>query len=178
MPSISATLIELLTYIAPGFVVLYGIRRQANSLEKMFEAIAGPNGASALVALTITAMAFGLIIAAIAHIIIPWLARVTTLDRSAPVHVRQLDMARLYTRPAETIQAFHHHTRAYQSYANMAVALFISLAILFYNLWDKQAIDHWEFKIGFHSVITLLVLWGAVRYFKMIYRIAYALSQP
>jgi hypothetical protein len=178
MPSISATLIELLTFIAPGFVVLYGIRRQANSIENMFEAIAGPQGAWALVALAITAMAFGLIIAAIAHIIVPWLARVTTFDKGAPIHLRQLDVARLYTRPAETIQVFQYHSRAYQSYANMAIALLISLGILFYNLWDKQPVDHWQFKIAFHSIVALLVLWGAVRYFKMLYRIGHALSQP
>lgn len=178
MPSVSASLIELLTYVAPGFVVLYGIRRQANSLERMFDAIATPNGGSALVALSITAMAFGLIIAAIAHVIVPWLARVTTIDKDAPIHMRQLELARLYTRPAEAVQAIQQHSRAYQSYANMAVALLISLAVLLYNLADNQPVDHWQFKIVFHSVVSLLVLWGAVRYFKMLYRIAFALSQP
>src|ERR1051325_7599935 len=178
MPSVSATRVELLTSLAPGFVVLYGIRRQANSLERMFDAIAGPNGGSALIALGITAMAFGLIVAAIAHLIVPWLARVTTIDKSSPIHMRQLDMARLYTHPEATIQVVQQHSRAYQSYANMATALLLSLAILFYNLWDKQPVDHWQFKVGFHSAISLLVLWGAVRYFKMLYRIAYALSKP
>src|SRR5437762_949848 len=98
MPPISATLLELLTYLAPGFVVLYGLRRQSDSVETLFAAISTPHGGSAIIALAITAMAFGVMVAGISLLLVPWLARLTTA-RSSPkvLHARQLDFRHLYT---------------------------------------------------------------------------------
>lgn len=177
MPPITATLVDLLTYLAPGFVVLYGLRRQSDSLERLFDAIPSSHGTSALLMLSITAMAFGLMVSGISMLLIPWLSRLTTMNKEAPLHLRQLDLLRLYTRPPETLQVFQHHTRIYQSYANMATALVVSLAILAYNLWDKQPIDHWEFKLVSYSIFALLMLLASVRYFKVVYRIGHSLSQ-
>src|SRR5205823_5757273 len=115
----------------------------------LFAAISTPHGGSAIIALAITAMAFGVMVAGISLLLVPWLARLTTA-RSSPkvLHARQLDFRHLYTRPEHTLQIFQHHMRVYQAYANMATALLISLVVLLYNIfWDHQLIDHWQFKI-------------------------------
>lgn len=178
MPPISATLVDLLTYLAPGFVVLYGFRRQSDSIQKLFDAIPSPHGTSALLALAITAMAFGVIVAGISVLIVPWLARVTTSNKTAPLHVQDIDFLRLYTRPAETLQVFQYHSRVYQSYANMATALLTSLAILLYNLANHQPVDHWLFKLISFALFVFLMFWAAVRYFRVLYQIGHSLSQP
>lgn len=177
MPSVSATLIDLLTYLAPGFVVLYGLRRQSDTLQTLFSAVATEHGLGPLLALSITAIAIGLIVAGIAHLLVPWLARLTTFDRTRPLHKRDLDFGRLYTQPAATLELFQQMSRTFQSYANMATALLISLGVLFYNWRDGQVIDHLFFKSVFHSAITFLMFCASIRYFRRLYVIAHSLSQ-
>jgi hypothetical protein len=149
MPSVSATLTDLLKYLAPGFVVRYGLRRQATSLQALFQAISTERGLAALLALSITAVAIGLIVAGVAHLLVPWLSRLTTRDKTAPLHKQDLDFGRLYTHSAATLERLQQMGRVFQSYSNMATALLLSLGILFYNWYDGQPIDHLYFKAVF-----------------------------
>jgi hypothetical protein len=178
MPGFSANFFEIVIYIVPGFLVLYNFRRLSLSLTDLFQAIQTTNGAPALVALLVLAMAFGVVIAGISSIVIPFLSRVATPKPKSSMHPYEIDFARLYSRPDQTLQMFLHHMRIYQAYAHMAMAWFLSLvAFVWDSIFGTRPIDHWHFKFCVLVSFFLSMLWAAVRYFRHVYYVADKLSQ-
>jgi hypothetical protein len=178
MPGFSANFFEIVIYIVPGFVVLYNFRRLSSSLSDLFQAIPTSNGAPTLVALLVLAMAFGVVIAGISSIFIPFISRAATPRPHSAMHAYEIDFARLYSRPEQTLQMFLYHMRIYQAYAHMATAWFLSLlAFLWDAIFGTHPIDHWHFKLCVLAGFFLSMLWAAVRYFRHVYHLADKLSQ-
>jgi hypothetical protein len=177
MPGFSASFFEIVIYIVPGFVVLYNFRRLSTSVGDLFKAIPTSNGTPTLVALLVLAMAFGVVIAGISSIVVPFISRLVTPQPKSAMHPYEIDFARLYSRPEQTLQMFLHHMRIYQAYAHVATAWFLSLvAFVWEAISGVQPIDHPYFKLCVMLGFFLSMLWAAVRYFRHVYHIASKLS--
>jgi len=221
MPTFSATFFDLVIYAVPGFVVLYNIRNLSPFLASLFQAIPTGNGAPTLAALLILAVAFGIVVAGIASLYVPFVSRWVTRIRRLPlpqfkawierleshfpekeypkwkrafnsitstldmewgkdvIILNRLDFARIYRGTQQSVQMFLHHMRIYQSYANMATALTISLVAF---PWDTKfspdPIDQQYFKLVMLTCFSVGTLCAALKSFRILHHVGKRLSEP
>ena len=134
MPSVTTTFIDLLMYIAPGFVLLYALRRHFPAIDKLI----GPSGQppasiEALVPLLLMTIAAGVVVAALSQILIRGVGFMARRGKRRPKQQR-IEMYRsILANDPEKLTLFYSFVRNMQANAAMATALVVSVTAMLYH---------------------------------------------
>lgn len=141
MPNFSATLIELLTYIAPGLVVLYSMRSQFPEIDKLISGLNTARNFAPTIPLLLFALATGVILAGISSLFLALAIRIPSLAKQIP---QKVNFAALFKYRADQLAVLRHNNQTDQAYGSMALALVISfVVIIIRTVAEGQRPEHW-----------------------------------
>jgi len=204
MASISTSLAELLMYIAPGLVVVFTLRKEFHLANQMVDQLlANPSQSAWLLApLVFFALASGVIVSGIASVLFPIALRVFNLSgknwrsfdnkpkfvravrclfsnaEKQPVSLNEMNLRNVFTLPGENLRGLTTYAQTYQAYANMTIALLISILTFiahgFANVDQRPAI------IAPLSIVSIMFVFlgvAALRALRIIYSTYKQLSE-
>jgi len=168
--------IDLLTHIAPGFVILYAFRAYSHVIRTLLN----PNGVSSsptmLLPLLFMALAIGVIVAGCSSVIIPFFSKFFSSKKGKIPLPEAIDMKNLFSYNVEKLKLLSNFSRSYQSFANMFIALFVSLLVLIYHIYKHAPIEYPYAKLFIIFLFTLLMLIASVKRYRLIIGFAIELS--
>lgn len=174
MPTLSSNLVEILTYIAPGLLVLYSMRHQFKEVEGLIVALSGPAGAAAAIPLLLIALAMGVMVAGVASLLFGVARRLPILNKKYPPNI---NWAALFRYSADQLQLVRHSGQTDQAYQNMAFALNISWFFLGISLFiEGRQIDHGVLMFWVNVFFAVMMTLAAIRYNLRLYQFMAALA--
>jgi hypothetical protein len=174
MPNLSSSLIELLTYIAPGLVVLYSMRSQFKEVEVLISGINSNSAATAVIPLLLIALAMGVIVAGISSLFLGVAMRLPILLKKVP---REVNYAALFAYPADQLQMVRHSLQTDQAYASMSFALVISFLFNVLKIYIQRRTEvHGGLLLSVNAVFATLMIIASLRYHLRLTQFMIALS--
>jgi hypothetical protein len=174
MPNLSSNLIELLTYIAPGLVLLYSMRAQFKEVETLISGVNSSNGVAAVIPLLMIALAMGVIVAGVASLFLAGAMRIPVFRKSIP---HKVNYAALFAYSADQLQMVRHSGQTDQAYSSMAVALLFSFGFNIVKIFvEHRPEEHGLFLICVNGVFATLMIIASVRYHLRLTQFMVALS--
>jgi hypothetical protein len=160
--SFTSSLLEMLTYVAPGLLVLYSMRHQFKEVEGMIVALSGPSGGTAAIPLLLIALAMGVMVAGVASLLFGLARRLPILNKKYPTNI---NWAALFRYSAEQLQLVRHSNQTDQAYQNMAFALNISWVFLGISLFvEGRQIEHGQLMFWVNVIFAVAMTLAAIRY--------------